>query len=359
MTPQLAKPTFLSGARDDLAAADVYTRTTGSVINSIRSILGADDIDLSAVLRGGDFLLKQLPIITGLTSGGSLILNKDNLVARLLVSSNSLSRSITSLTGDLSNSLVSQVGLNLPSLGEVYSKVGDVVQRVGAASLSSIGALGTMINQITGQANLYSVVDKDALVGLYTGVVREATRFGIPNSFTSLMAGVVDPYIVQRVAAQALPQLINSSDTRGILAMTQRVAPGALTMGYPQALGDFTSKYRPPPGSMDSSRPAEFATVVSTYDAVQPGWNSCKRSTSSGPVQAVDVTRLQGGTLSFTQLVAAGVMSSSNPDTKLYAIASLFAPTTVDRDLRTQFPRTVLAGNNRQRQTVLDPRSFL
>ncbi|MNU19604.1 hypothetical protein D3C71_78350 [compost metagenome] len=359
MTPQLAKPTFLSGARDDLAAADVYTRTTGTVINRIQSLLGADDIDLSAVLRGGDFLLKQLPIITGLTSGGSLILNKDNLVARLLVSSNSLSRSITSLTGDLSNSLVAQVGLNLPSVGEVYSKVGDVVQRVSAASLSNIGALGSMINQITGQSNLYSVIDKDALVGLYTGVVREATRFGIPNSFTSLMNGVNDPYIVQRVAAQALPQLINSSDTGGILAMTQRVAPGALTMGYPQALGDFTSKYRAPAGSVDATRPAEFTSVMNTYNAVQPGWNSCKRPTSAGPVDAVDVTRLQGGTSSFKQLVAAGVMAAVSQNTKLYAIASLFAPTTVDRELRAQFPRTVLAGNNRQRQRVVDPRSFL
>jgi len=359
MTPQLAKPTFLSGAQDDLAAADVYSRTTGSVINRIQSILGADNIDLSAVLRGGDFLLKQLPIITGLTSGGGLILNKENLVARLIASSATLSRSITNLTGDLSNSLVAQVGLNLPNAGEVYSKVGDVVQRVSAASISSVSSLGAMINTVTGQSNLYSIVDKDAMVGLYTGVVREATRFGIPNTFNSLMQGVTDPYIVSRVASQVLPQMINSSDTAGIYAMTQRVAPGSLTMGYPSALGDFTSKYRAPAGAVDSNRPAEFQTVMNTYSAVQPDWNTCKRPTTAGVSQAVDVTRLQGGTPSFKQMIAAGVMSTTNPDTKLYAIASLFQPTTVDRELRAQFPRTVLAGNNRQRQVVLDPRSFL
>ncbi len=358
MTPQLAKPTFLSGAQDELAAADVYTRTTGNVINRIQSLLGAEDIDLSAVLRGGDFLLKQLPIITGLGAGGSLLLNKDNLISRLVASSSTLSRSIQSLTGDLSNSLVAQVGLSLPTAGEIYSKVGDVVQMVGSSALNSVSALGTMINQITGQSGLYTVVDKDALVGLYTGVVREATRFGLPDSFSSLMGAVTDPYIVSRVAAQALPQLVNSSDARGIYAMAERLAPGALTMTYPRALNDFSSRYNYPRGSQDQTRRSEFTSVIDTYQKVQPGWDSCKRTTTAGVSQAVDVTQLQGGSSAFKQLIAAGVMGASSEDVKLYAIATLFAPTTVDQELRRQFPRTVFAGNNRQRSRVVDPRSF-
>lgn len=359
MTPQLAKPTFLSGAQDDLAAADVYKRTTGTVINRIQSLIGMEDIDLSAVLRGGDFLLKQLPIITGLTAGGTLTLNKENLVARLVATSSSLSRSISSLTGDLSNSMVATIGANLPNANEVYSKVGDVVSQVSASALSSVSSLGAMIGQITGNANLYSIVDKDAMVGLYTGVIREATRFGLPDSFGALMTAQTDPYILNRVAAQVLPQLINSSDTAGISSMATRLPSGALTMSYPGALNDFTAKYTSPRGATDAFRVTEFQKVVGTYDQVQDGWNSCRRPTSGGAVVAVDVTRLQGGTPSFKNLIAAGVMATTDPNTKLYALASVFAPTTVDRQLREQFPRTVFAGNNRQRQQVLDPRSFL
>ena len=79
----IARPTFVTGPRDNLISADIYNRTNSEVINSIQA--SADNLKIDDInrLRGGLEMQSRLPIITGLQNG-KLVIDKDALNARLL-----------------------------------------------------------------------------------------------------------------------------------------------------------------------------------------------------------------------------------------------------------------------------------
>lgn len=356
VAPKLAAPTFISGPRDDLATADVYSQTQSDlVINSIQKLTSFTGSGGSNVLRGGAALLAQLPIIKGLTASGGLAISKENLIARLIAGSGSLVSSIRNMSGDLATS----VGRNLPESSTVVTSVGGIAARVDSAQIGNLRSLGDTINQVTQNDNAFSITDRGAQVGLYSGIIQEATKYGIPNSFGSLMAGVQDQYVVQKVATAVLPTLIGRSDLASLKAISTVLPPGAVQMSYPSTVRDFSRQYQAPEGTTQLESNATYAELMDAYDDIDPDWNTCTRELEDGTSEdVVSIVNLQNSSADMHRMIVVGAQTATTTDEKLNVLATVIPATSVDEGLQQHFPASVTGPAQRQQKKTSDPRLF-
>ena len=355
MSFSIAAPTFVSGALDELATSDVYKLRTNTVINSIQDFTKLNDKELQAVLRGGAFLASQLPILQKVGVSGLLSINKDNLIARLGMSSGSLVAGIR----NMGPGLASAIAANIPGASQVFASVNGITQQVSSSVLGSISDIGKTISDITKTSGMFSIDDRGATIGLLSGLVTEATRFGIPNSVDGLLKNISDPYVINRVVAQTLPLLVSRSDLASISAAARLVPTGSLGMAFPNLAQSFSRAYVAPQGTAVADYSRTYEQAIDAYSRADSNWDRAKRVGPGGVTDTIlSVVGLQDASPSFRKVLDIGVKAAVGDNTKLYALASLFPSTTVDQQLARQHPLTVLGGTQRVTGKITDPRTL-
>lgn len=352
---KLAQPTFVAGPQDELATADVYTQTTSQVINSIQRLANTGDIDLSSGLRGsaalGALLAEKMPVIGGV-SNGLLAVNKDNLIARLAVGSSSV---VSSLRG-MDTSLVNKIGGGIPANAEVFATVGTITQRVSASNLVDLASVGRMVSELSCNNTVFSVEDTGAQIGLWSGLIKEALRFRIPNVFGSLMSCVDNPRVLTEVAVQVMPSIISNSDLASLASVAVALSGGRARMVYPNAVPEFGRVYRHPSGASVPNKQEDWVVLDPTFGEIDPKWNRCDRSDYESVISTHNV---QEGSPDFHELVTLNALKPDTPvEDKLLVFGAAFKPTNVDEQLRRHFPYTVTGPEQRQRGQVVDPRAY-
>jgi hypothetical protein len=337
LTGSLASNTWTSTAKDSLLVKSVYTDVNGnSTINSIQNLFADIGLNLSDVLRGGKWLASQVPLITSLVKTGEAVLSQKGLIARVMSASNLATGALSKLSAGATDGILGEV----KDFGQVYASFNGVVQRVASTNLSDMNAVGGLINSWTGQNGLFSSDDQDGAVGFVSGLVHDCTSYGIPNSFGALASKLENTNLIAQVANRTLPSVIGASDVGSLSSMANTLGDKALLAMNPSTISQFSSSFSMPPQSTATDNTATFATVMSAYSAVDSGWNTGTRNTSSG---------------SFNSMLNQGAQASSSSTQQLLQLATKLSTPSVASTLLQQFPTTLYRPNTISSQNISQP----
>jgi hypothetical protein len=336
----LAAPTFVTGPLDNVAAADPY-KAKGGVINSIQDTLKKAGISIPDVLKGGKALATLLPIVQGLKNG-SLLVDRNSLITRLLASSTAITSAFKFLGTDAQNSILG----NLKDVGKYAVTINGMVRQVQTTNFNDLSGIGRLVNSFTGDATSFLAVDKDSLAGIVAGTVKECTRFGIPNSFSAITATINDSTIIKSAIGQSLTDVIGASDVASLKAMCTAVGDGSIPLINPNTIGMFGTQFNRSVATVLNAAPTNdagtLASIMDTYNAVDSKWNSCTRSTASGDQPTFSIASLTGASSDFKDMLSNGVKTMTDDNAHLYALASVYGSTDVNTTLSNDFPTTVL-----------------
>lgn len=346
-----AQTTWSTGATDELATADVYDLVPGgNPVTNVKSFFDGIDFGLADLVRGGKFLAKNIPLITGLARGGLAIFDRTSLTSRILGASslfNSAWREIAARNPDLSDGILKTIKDN----GQLFASVNGVITRVATTNFNDISSVGRLINTYTGKNDLFSLEDIDGQVGMIAGIVNEATRYGIPNSFAGLTSQLTNTEIVRRVADRVLPDVVVASDSRSLKSIGLAMgAKGTLALN-PNIIGDFAGRYNSPYQATVGQTRDEFRNIVDAYDTLDNTWTAKERE--GGP--AINLNQILKGSKDFISTISEGAKSVGEGTEKLFALASVVKPVNVEEKLKEQFPATVWRDNAVIVNTVRDP----
>lgn len=353
MAGQLAIPTFVSGAKDDLAATDVYAQTSNVPINSVQVIEQRSSMLSASGLRGGVAAMGGLPNIQSLiATGKNLLSGTGDPLSRLTSAVGPLS----SIARSLQPGLVSSILGGITDATKMVATLNGIKTSISSGNFTNVAGIGNLINTLSNGAANFSILDKGALTGGLSGIINQATKFGLPNSFGSVLTGITDKNIINTIAGKVLPGVVANSDFGSLSSMATLCSPGALKMLNPNVLSDFASNYTAPIGQNLEVTMGSYTDITDTFTKIDPPWATSVRVVNltveeaaehvSSTDEAVNVTAIQGCSPDFQKTLEVGIKSNpdATPKEQALLVASVFPPTDVHTEIKEQFPMSVLAG---------------
>lgn len=363
MTSTLAVPTFSSGARDDLAAVDVYTRTEATVINKRANVLQAPNVSTINELRGGLSVMDVLPITQALASGnkasaiGMAVTKGSGLVSSLLSSVSSTigpgaANALRALTPAVASAVATKLGGNsfggmaggfgLNNLGSVAnyggyanrilpSNMGDansIMQAATALSATSFGGNGSAINN-------------GSLANLVSGLVGQGSKVGVSGVFTQLRPVLTNQAQVTSVVQGCWSDVCSSSSVNTMKEFA--VDPLAVQAIDKNALTDFSGLFKQPANCTAADYRSSFTDLTTTYTSIDPSWNTKEILNPDGEIvdRVSDMTVAMQGSQDFKKTLSIGALASTNADDKLYLVANAYEAPNPQKELLENFPLAV------------------
>jgi hypothetical protein len=356
MGTQLAVPSFVSGAKDELATADAYKQTSTSAVNSIQDVTPNTTFDKASLMRGGAAIKDGVKSAADLARSGSGFLSSGLSVlntAKGLQGGNLLSKlgSVSSLlSGPLSKlnpSLLGSVLSGVRDSGSIVSTIDGVSRTIKGGNLSNISSISGALNSLSNNSGLATITDKVANIGAMAGLVKTSCENGIYNTFGTATKALDNIDSVNAVANKCSESVAFNSDIGSFKTMGATTSPGSLIAYDPSILDKFSTNYTSPPAG---DKVKEYADINGAFGSIKPDWTKSVVMTPVGPEQVTDVTVIQNGSKDIQKVIKTGAMASTNPDDKLLIVGTVFKPTTVEAEIAAQYPKTVFSS---QKETVV------
>lgn len=333
----LAKSNFLAGVQEELIAIDVYGKNDASVVNKIQDVAQLFDVDLTNILKGGQFVEKDFPIIEDV-SEGLLNINKDNLVTRIAGVSSSIGSALQSVKAGIENQLS-----NVQALGDVYSKVNGIISKIQNADLTDINSLTKLVSDVTGDSRLLEVVDKAAETGLYVGIIKEAASKGIPDALGAVVDTIKDQEVLNGVIKNILPSTINTSDVRMLASIVDSDISKISELFDKNYLKKFINDYSFGKGFNDNEEIKAFTLLKETLDIADSLWS--KKSIIEDSIESIipDITKIASSSDDFKNGLLGFIKEDEDLplNDKLLALGTTYSQDDVDRSLSLIFPFNV------------------
>jgi hypothetical protein len=352
MGTQLAIPSFVSGAKDELATADAYKQTSTSSINSIQDITPNTTLDSAGIMRGGASIKDSVKSVADLAKSGSGLLSNGLSVlntAKGLQGGNLLSKlgSVSSLlSGPLSKlnpSLLGSVLSGVRDSGSILSTIDGISRTIKGGNLSNINSISGALNSLGNNSGIATITDKAANIGAMAGLIKTSCENGIYNTFGIATKSLDNIDSVNAVANKCSESVAFNSDIGSFKAMGASTSPGSLIAYDPSILDKFSTNYTSPPAG---DKVKEYADINGSFGTIKPDWTKSVVMTPVGPEQITDVTVIQNGSKDMQKVIKQGAIASTNPDDKLLIIGTVFKPTTVEAELAEQHPKTIYSTQN-------------
>jgi hypothetical protein len=383
----LAEPSFVTGPNDNLLAVDVFSGTAAGIVNSIASLAAQYDVDLIGMLRAGSAAAQALPVVQGVTNG-SLLLNPQAAIARLLTASNTLtaavgSTPVTSAFNSLSSSLQSVLAAPASVMGQVEVTVGSAVSQILNGAISDVAGLGSLINAFSNSSD-FLITDTQALTGMAAGIINAAASYGISGAFGAMVSEITNPTVLNGIIQQTLPNLVAASDLTSLQAVASSTTAAGISSINPAFLSSFTTSYSRSATGANTTQatPAmdgqTWNSIFTCFNTASPGWNTVQRAgdvtISSGPdptstaVSSINITALQGGTDDFNSALAAGVFASAQTTpgaaatdliTPFYGLAPLYPAVDPNVQMKAMYPNTYIDPALRASQPTVEPTQLM
>lgn len=367
---EIASPTFVAGPTTEVAAVDVYKKSNSAVVNDVPDLLPNPDSLPVAALRGGETMAKGLPAIDSIIKVGKSVIGALPTIANLVAPNSNATKALDlakRIVGDNAN--VSSALRNAPAQfttalnsvssnkANITSTINGLTSTIQAADVGSARQLGTLMTQSLGvDPSTISIKDNGASVGLYSGLVSSGTELGMSGVFTTVANKVGnDTSTLTKIAQQVLPIVTKNGDIGTLNEMAQLLPTNTLKGLNPDILANTASNFSLPSGLTAKDLPSTFNTLLSTFSKVDTGWNSTTRTQNGISTPSLNITSLQSGSVDFKQLLNVGGISSNDPATKLYTLATNFIPKTVTESLRQMFPQTFLNNTSTVNAPVNNP----
>jgi hypothetical protein len=360
MSAQLAIPTFIGGAKDALAAVDIYDAAGDAVINSIQDVYldAPTEEDVLEVLGGSAMAQAAEEALAGVT--GALPTEAD-VLAQIQSVAPGMSAGLLDMTAGAKDSLLSSVQ---GALGSVTSLSPTMITGLAqgnfplaaGASFVDAKAITGMINGLSGGTPAaLTLVNPGAMVSTLSSLVNQAQQHrhsqrlwrGDVLRRHHQQFGASAGSILTQMASKCLPTAVANGDIFSIGSMASALPSGALQMLSPSLIPNFSANFKMPAGSPVSSFASMYTTVQSTFNAVNPSWNTCSRLTSAGPQVSPSIVGLQGMSPDMARVIQVGAMLSADPLQKLQLLTTAIPSGSAIKSLSSSFPKTVLSAGAR------------
>jgi hypothetical protein len=371
---RLALPSFVTGPNDAVVTVDVFSGTSGGIVNSIQSLAAKYDVDLIGMLRAGAAAAQLVPIVEGIANG-RLLMNPQAAIARLLTASNLLTAAvggtpISSAFNTLSQGVQEGIAAAGQIVGQVEATIGGVVSTIMNGAISDVAALGSIINSFASEGFQFLMTDNQALIGMAAGVINASARYGISGAFGAMISQISSPYILNGICQQVAPGLVSASDLVSLSALIRCAGPAGIRSINPSILINFTTSYsrRGTAASqqqgMPSADPDTWSDIVDCYNQANPSWNIASRVGDAAEDATLDLTSLQSGTEDFNAVLAGGVYANAHTDpsttptdttTPFYALAPLYDAVDPNQQLKDMYPNTYIDPALRSTPMAVDP----
>lgn len=368
MANNLASTIFSTGARNSMAAIDVYQAKNVQNINSIQDVLKQQDPNLKRAMAG--MSQGQIQSLTNaVLSKGKLSPTVQNLMSRALSASPQFANSIRSIDSSLRETIQGKMGSMVPGgLNAINNPIGAI--STGAKSLingqfSNIlpenvvdtGNMCKFVGASTGSQESFKIFDPGATAGLYSSIIETSRGLGLGNITNVVLETVTDRQVLGMVAQSVMPSMVKGGSISDIMFLARTLSSGSILASFPTLLNTFTRMF----GSDNQHLSAypnpitTFPQLIQMYDTAQPGWNHYVRQTENGPENCICISPLIGGSPRFNTILTSGAAASSDPNIKTYAAAAFASPLGVEEQIAKQYPKTSFKFNKTVRP-VSDPR---
>jgi len=332
----LAAPTFKTGPNDQLATLDVYNKNNAQIVNKIQDIAGIFNSDSTNIMRAGAIISKNFPVITNKV-GDLISVNKENLVARI----SAISRTVSSKVSELGDSFTSGIK-DVPLFNEVYTAVGNVYSKVTDVDLGALKPIVSTIQDLAGDANVMQLVDRDSEAALYIGIISEASRNGIPDSYSGVVSLLDNPTVRNTVIRNVLPYAIDTSDVRMLASILDSDTSSMALLSSLDLIRSFSQKYKSGYGYGENEEYLSFESLYASYNKINDIWNK-KTVIENGEEKTIlDLSKIMDSSNDFKMsLLNYFKIKEDDPDVMLSFI-NAFSKTTVEEELKKMLPMLVL-----------------
>jgi hypothetical protein len=348
MPTSLASTVFNTGAKDKLAALDVYNaKGQGSaVINSIQSLAKSAGLNLGGLLSkaaGANSLFSSI--------NGKLSLSASALTDRLMGSAGSMRSDFTALSNDVKTKFTSafaaQTGMAKDKLSLAYGEAGQFSCKIDAAAYENITAFSGLVNNHLG-TNDFSVIDKTALGSLNASIISQGASLGIPNMFSAVTSAIEDVTVLNATVKESVPSLAAQGDIASLLDIsTNDKVKSTIGILFPDFGRNIATNYSVLTSENPTQRESSWTNLITLFTNVDSNWDQFNRR--NGGEVGVSILSLLGASNDFKVLVQAGLtaynlhVEANREDRRFaYALSTVYRQTTVAEELKRFFPRLVL-----------------
>lgn len=338
-SPRIANSIFSTGAKDEVATADVYSLITGAgnekTITSIQMLDALPDTSLFDKLDGSntaDFLAKAKD---GIKFDESILTN------RLLGTQGEFKLNFGMLTEEMKKGALTDTYRDKAKY--VLSTMGETNSLVKAAKINDIKALGNFVNKYT-NTKVFSNTDKGALSGLLGSVVKTSSDLGISGVFTTLVNTVNDKGIVGRMTRTILPIVSRNSDSKLLREMSSGPAGQLINVFSPGFTQSFSKSFTY--NGTNTKTLSSFEDVLTSFTNIDANWDTIARGNEGN--QATNLWSLLGSSKDFQNLLIAGVSYWAKRENKpvainpMHALAAAYQEVPVGKAITRDFPRVAL-----------------
>lgn len=343
----LAPSTFLTTPSQTTAAVDIYKKSNSSIVNSIQDFAKKYDVDLSAVIRGGQYVGSLLPIVTGVLNGRVQV-NSTNLASRIIGLSSNISSAYRSLPDKTRNLLTN----DYVDMDKAFATIQGVTSKLRYTNFDDVSSIARFINGISSDKNVITIDDQDSYVGLFTSVIREATAYGIPNSFSAVVSTIQSGSVLNRVLGQVIPDTLRYSDVRTLEAMLTSSSSHYVRLSYPNLTRQFSSVYVQGFGYDSTQTVDEFTAIVNAFDKYNPTWNKKIRYLDNGTTEEIfDLTTITKSSPAFNEGLLSTIRTKAGVVDPVLALSTVFKSTDVLTEIKRAFPLSVLTSDSNNAST--------
>lgn len=349
MASQLAKTVFQTGPKDILATLDIYKSAGKDIITSVQAL----SEPVSSLMAGVGQAQSAIGDFTNMAKNFSL--DKNALADRLLAASSSFTSELRNLTKGAKDQIESALG----PAKKLMCTVNDVKSMVNNFDIKNISSVGALINKVAG-SDVFKAIDRGAIVGIYSSVIDQATKLGIPNAFGAIVGAIGDTRTLLGVANKILPGIIEQSDLNQFTSIANSPIGKLINVVNPGFCKALTGSYKMPSNGATKNSSSDFGKIISSLGKINPNWDKKLRSGDTGvALRALDIL---GGSIDFKKILHAGAASNVDPQPldKFYCLASKYKEADPIRELSKNFPKLSLSALDKSAQQIFgitDPRT--
>lgn len=351
MAATLAVPSFRAGPNDQLAAVDVYTQKSNTVVNANKDVLagfsfGSVTSLLSSVTAGGRLNVSSLVSGSLSTISGSLGLDPNGALAKVMKAA----------TPALTSYVNSKISSN-PAISKIVAQVGAVSKLIEPKNWTNAQSVTQSINTLTGGTGI-KLIDSGAANSIVAAVASQGISAGIPGVIGQIKGANIPGVNWNSITQSILPTVNKMGDTQALKALTADDL-GKLPTVTSSAITDFSSAYPTPTTPVSAAQyQANYTDITSTFTQIKPDWLSASRTTDAGTVDnAFSLADLQNPTPEFSKTLQTGALASSAADDKLLLLCGTTPSATAAA--ANLYPAAFTATATAPVAAVADPRSVV
>lgn len=277
MATKLAEALFVTGPADDLLVKDVYQLKDAAVQTRVADILSEGSQHLKTALTQNGAVADLASVLEKGTKG--ITVNKEALTERLMQLSAGVRGQLRTLGTDLGDKVLGRFGTSVEAVQKLRVQIGDAVANLkNLDDLNSAKGIMGLLGELSGDPEFAKHFDLEAEFALFSGILNEAIRLGIPDAIDFLRAQSHDPEVTRQILLNSVPSLLMQANLADLNKVLDEVGREALLIHYPTLLTDIVSRYWFPDGLEKHQYPEQLALLSTVLGKIDPDWYRTRRN---------------------------------------------------------------------------------